>query len=353
MSSGDTASGSRGPHDVVQGRPDSFTSKLHPTGAELLSAIAAGQLPQHHAAQQQNGGASGGGQHPGVDNGVAKRTKEQEKNRRAQARFRERQKLKHGETERRMNELEAAVKQLQVERDALAIKADTLERCLLQGDPADTEGLADGRNGKAIKASFAQYVDWYKGQVQQLAPLLVQAQFDMNSEAGRKISDIWGTLVKEGVMWYRDESIRTRVYSQPILHEGESQPARPDKALWKQVTAALQLTDFQQERCRSVRAGYLSAMAAIMTERQAVNMAMQEMPQCDANIQVALHTANALDAVAKLQANLKKEQVLQSEMSIEVFERILTPIQAATAFVGLYPWAPDKLAMLDCACSGA
>lgn len=44
--------------------------------------------------------------------------------------------LKHGEVERRMNELESAVKQLQVERDALAIKADTLERCLLQGDPA-------------------------------------------------------------------------------------------------------------------------------------------------------------------------------------------------------------------------
>ena len=87
----------------------------------------------------------------------------------------------------------------------------------------------------------------------------------------------------------------------------------------------------------------------------------------------------------KLQANLKQEQVLQSELSMEVFERVslrvgmcscsclrirlialccaikrltrsvqlwatqlpvvqlLTPIQAATALVGLYPWAPDKL----------
>lgn len=43
--------------------------------------------------------------------------------------------LKHGETERRMQELETAVKQLQVERDALAVKAETLERCLLQGEP--------------------------------------------------------------------------------------------------------------------------------------------------------------------------------------------------------------------------
>lgn len=31
--------------------------------------------------------------------------------------------------------------------------------------------------------------------MQQLAPLLVQAQFDMNSEAGKKITAIWATLV--------------------------------------------------------------------------------------------------------------------------------------------------------------
>ena len=42
--------------------------------------------------------------------------------------------------------------------------------------------------------------------------------------------------VKEGIKFYRDESIRTRVYSAPILHEDEAQPPRPDKALWRQVT---------------------------------------------------------------------------------------------------------------------
>ncbi len=34
------------------------------------------------------------------------------------------------------------------------------------------------------------------------------------------------------------------------------------------------------------------------------------------------NAAQALDAMAKLQANLKQEQVLQSEMSIEVYERV-------------------------------
>lgn len=127
--------------------------------------------------------------------------------------------------------------------------------------------------------------------VQSLAPLLVQAQFDMNSEAGKKITFIWGSLVsswlgsrrvssgqrlcsatasdhwsgsfhlgtaavaatlhfessllhfaacasqvKDGIRWYRDESIRTRVYSSPVLHDDEPQPPRPDKVLWKQVT---------------------------------------------------------------------------------------------------------------------
>lgn len=45
--------------------------------------------------------------------------------------------------------------------------------------------------------------------------------------------------VKEGVKWYRNESIRTRVYSSPVLHEDEPQPPRPDKALWKQVTVSV------------------------------------------------------------------------------------------------------------------
>jgi hypothetical protein len=86
------------------------------------------------------------------------------------------------------------------------------------------------------------------------------------------------------------------------------------------------------------------------------------MPDCDANAKVALHTAKvcvdlvicwhvrrlllffaavccygdhtsgtltdqwdslqALDALEKLHANLKQEQVLQSELSMEVFERV-------------------------------
>lgn len=44
--------------------------------------------------------------------------------------------------------------------------------------------------------------------------------------------------MKEGIKWYRDEAIRTRVYSSPVLHDDEPQPPRPDKALWKQVTVS-------------------------------------------------------------------------------------------------------------------
>jgi hypothetical protein len=84
------------------------------------------------------------------------------------------------------------------------------------------------QNGQS-DAAFREYVEWYKvrvryiegadrlpqlpiayvtagvlidtvsllqGRVQQLAPLLVQAQFDVSSEAGKKITSIWAALVR-------------------------------------------------------------------------------------------------------------------------------------------------------------
>ena len=81
------------------------------------------------------------------------------------------------------------------------------------------------QNGQS-DAAFREYVEWYKvtalckqaivhrsrkatpdrspdcsivflvqARVQQLAPLLVQAQFDVSSEAGKKITNIWAALV--------------------------------------------------------------------------------------------------------------------------------------------------------------
>ena len=47
-----------------------------------------------------------------------------------QARFRQRQKERHSQTERRMVELQAAFRQLEAERDSYAAKATHLERCL-------------------------------------------------------------------------------------------------------------------------------------------------------------------------------------------------------------------------------
>ncbi len=72
------------------------------TGADFLTALAASKQQAEAQQQQQQqrsggggGGAAAGSQQLGVDDGgvAAKRTKEQEKNRRAQARFRERQKV--------------------------------------------------------------------------------------------------------------------------------------------------------------------------------------------------------------------------------------------------------------------
>lgn len=248
-----------------------------------------------------------------------------------------------------------------------------------------------------------------QGQVQLLAPLLVQAQFDKNSEAGKKLTEIWGTLVSSAVCrlgiisfpWTgissqhaivrvmlpnshaqllcllaaeqrpfvlqclrtlcvtanrsrrvsggtgtsRSACACTRTPSCTTTSRGHRAPTercgsrsrcvtvrpdhvesntgeagslpktctctllvssgRPEPAvlgrpcplqltdsqrhhchapvllsiifllLFRLSQLALQLTEAQRQRCRTVRAGYLSAMASIMTERQALNTVMQ------------------------------------------------------------------------------
>ena len=41
-----------------------------------------------------------------------------------------------------------------------------------------------------------------------------------------------------------------------------------------------------------------------------------------ANTHIAVHTTRALEAMEALQANLKREQSLQTELSTEVFKRV-------------------------------
>jgi len=272
--------------------------------------------------------------------------REREKNRRAQARFRERQKVKHGQTEKRMEELEAAVRDLQLQRDALSVKAEMLERCL-HNEPQQDASEREAQQQKEER--FQKFVEFYKKVIQELAPLLVRAQFDGGGDAHKAAALTWRRMVPQGIAMYQDEDLRMMVYSRPIVGPGEPQPEKPDKAMWRHITAALQMSQQQQDDCVAVRSAYLASMAAIMEERRKLNTLMQDMqiPDLDANANIALHTAKALSAMEALKVNVKREQTLQTELSTQVWTLLLTPIQAASATVAASPWLPDKLAILD------
>ena len=69
---------------------------------------------------------------------------------------------------------------------------------------ADTQ--SDGQSGgggssqsgepSAAMRTFDGFILWYKEKVQQLAPLLVQAQFDSSSRAGQQVEAIWHEVVR-------------------------------------------------------------------------------------------------------------------------------------------------------------
>ena len=55
-------------------------------------------------------------------------------------------------------------------------------------------GSQSGEPPTALR-TFDGFILWYKDKVQQLAPLLVQAQFDSGSHAGQQVEAIWHEVV--------------------------------------------------------------------------------------------------------------------------------------------------------------
>ncbi len=56
-------------------------------------------------------------------------------------------------------------------------------------------GSQSGEPPPAALRTFDGFILWYKDKVQQLAPLLVQAQFDSGSHAGQQVEAIWHEVV--------------------------------------------------------------------------------------------------------------------------------------------------------------
>ena len=65
-----------------------------------------------------------------------------------------------------------------------------------QSDGQSGGGSSQSGDPSAAMRTFDGFILWYKEKVQQLAPLLVQAQFDSSSRAGQQVEAIWHEVVR-------------------------------------------------------------------------------------------------------------------------------------------------------------
>mmetsp|Transcript_9380 Transcript_9380/g.28197 ORF Transcript_9380/g.28197 Transcript_9380/m.28197 type:complete len:660 (-) Transcript_9380:1506-3485(-) len=321
---------------------------------------------------------------PGGISGV----KAKERNRRAQKRFRERQKVKQQEAVQRVVQLEEQLDRLEMERSELsqklhqmtysgaagagaasggagAPKADdsaseqqqsappSSERVLTLSVPRGQERHLTSSDIK--KLTWEEYICLYENYLEEMAAMLLQAQGNGCSAAGTRLQRLSTELLTvTAAVLMHDPTTKGRLHCMPLMSTPVDTPlAPPDQDFWQRVTLALCLSPAQRVNCQRLRNAHLHKVRDIMQDRFRINAMMQTtLPSFDYEQQAARQHLRALAVSENLQRNLRQEQGLQLELATTFFSQALTPIQMATAATESYPWWPDILAMLTCATEG-
>ncbi|KAI8468794.1 MAG: hypothetical protein J3K34DRAFT_470571 [Monoraphidium minutum] len=271
----------------------------------------------------------------------------QEKNRRAQRRFRERQKAKIAELHRQIEELTTKVGSLQTENAALHSRTSILEKVL------------DMRNEQIQVMQESKEISAQHDDTDDAPPLTLSAvvgqDVQLNSDQLKALSPeqiykLYQTYIKE--LSARLVEVLTKEVSYLLMRLSVVRPIETRKFIavsrqylkteseaidmWKNVVNSINLSDKQKQ----------DVVEPIVEERKKLNIQIQaHLPQ------ESFHTRNAItyikthEAVAKLRENLKAEHNVTIEFCAAVFKGVLNHFQMASLLVQAYPAVPDALAV--------
>jgi hypothetical protein len=320
----------------------------------------------------------------------------QEKNRRAQRRFRERQKAKMKDMTEQLDDMSGELGKLRMENNSLKNRNNILEKVLALRDEhirvlQDEQQVFDlgahylqhsgsGGNGSGgiagqklltgpaasdlsgvsaivptdvatIKSMPADaMINHWKGTVRALGNILVELESapdkgdPRNLEAMTslcRVLDTAGALCMHTAVLHPTNMQRLIAAT---LDEGRSGISSEDRGRWAAVTASLHLSDAQKGQVVSLRAIFLRRMAKVMEERRGVLAKLQAVSIPDRMValqSVISETLKVNEATVALKANLQEEHLAGMEFIGTVFKTIFTPLQKARAIVQSYPFYPD------------
>jgi len=361
----------------VRGRP---SKRGGGRGAGRATSATPGEVGAQEggaATDQPDGGSSDAGQ-------TSHRAQMlQEKNRRAQRRFRERQKAKVSELLVEVEELSTRIEGLEAEKQSLtnhsAIlqkvlsmkeeQVETMTQSLKARDEQDSsargnEALeildSDGATVSVPKTAMQDKLSKiWREYVNKLAGCLVEGGAN---NPGEDVINTISKLVRDAVVMYKKSSLfdaaTMRKWCLSNMEDpGAKQQDTETQMKWKSIVRSLALTGQQKEEVSQLKK--MRGERLMELEKEACSLA-GEMVESGLGASGPLTNVTGtllsqqyikhFDIVAKLRDNVAERSNAQLEFDSTLFQGIFTPLQMARVMVQSYPLVPDSMALVNWAC---
>lgn len=314
----------------------------------------------------------------------------QEKNRKAQKRFRDRQKARIEQRNQQLKFASEELAQLKAENIALMKRFNILEkvlclkdeqiRSLLNQQPAaklDSQYQENARSlqeplyisiiedikdvdiaGKLMdpevlkSISGASLLTYWKNFVGKLGVLLLRCDEIMSDKPQEKenaTAKISSVLCQGEQLWSQTALLNPTNFQlliQARLDGGSSGTSVDDKTFWTSVVTSMQLNHKQECQIVALKDIFTARMKKIMAARQSILGKMRLLPAMDhpdVAQSVISETRRVDQATRELYSNMQDEHVCTVVFLGSIFKTVLSPLQKARCIVQSYPFHPDML----------
>eukprot|EP00884_Botryococcus_braunii_P002721 jgi/Botrbrau1/1244/Bobra.0163s0037.1 len=326
---------------------------------------------------QQQGGS--------LSKAAAKALAVAEKNRKAQKRFRERQKNKMMDSQKQVEELSAKLALVMQEKNKLETRNSVLEKVVrlkeeqiatmesrsveptkitADGTPIAQEELfellftfsnvvkrgAFVREEETVKAvPLSKIQERHKEWIEEVAKALMEGAEDPFTQAHGRMNELVAvmreTTTRLGVL---NDRLMMTICSTTIVPDPTA-PV-PDINYWRRVLEATSLSQEQKVKVRHIHYELLKKMETILQERQSIINSLQgrqvpESPKDMFSLNQAGRFLEQTSTLEALQRNMKAEYQVVFDFELAFYHTVLLPIQQAKMSVQAYPWPTDTLAI--------
>lgn len=311
-----------------------------------------------------------------------------EKNRKAQKRFRERQKSKLAESEDKVAAMAIQLEQLHNDRLRLENRNSVLEKVLEMKEIEEAKPAASSSGPTAFEVpqetgqeiidkfrlqqgllltvrpdqpinlsieqlrrlSWEEHAAVWRDYVNALAQCLVLANGDVNSPTVERMTQ----LVQECLALSAGMAVANPrgTFAFHSLKMDAAAPGSPDEApgpdYWARIVKELQLGPEEKQDLKLARRAYLTALGFIIKDRQVLISNLEAGTPNGGNYCSTSHRfLKSLDAADKLHQNMQQQQSCLLQFTMTVALRLADKFHGAILIVQSFPWSPDVLSIVD------